>query len=218
MKIILASTSERRQKIFSLLGLHFTSVEPGYQETDEDHLNVKDQALAHAIGKAKSVAAQYKNALIIGSDTIIELNGKKIGKPKNLTDAKNILQQLSDQSHQIYTAICMMDTQTNETLCHVETIQVFFKKLDDAMIDQYLQTDYVLDKAGAYALQGNASQLIHNIEGDILAGIGLPLKPLVHWLKAKHVIVNEEYGSLDKLEMTSCACTEMTTRLRRNLS
>lgn len=183
MNIILASTSPRRKELLSRLGVDFSCVEPAYQEIEDENLNVKEQALAHAIGKAKSVAPQFKNALIIGSDTIIELNGEKIGKPKDLTDAKNILQQLSNQSHQIHTAICMIDTQNNEIRSHVETVQVFFKKLDDTMIEHYLQTDDVLDKAGAYSLQDNALQLIDKIEGDILAGIGLPLNVLRNWLK-----------------------------------
>ncbi len=175
-KIILASTSPRRAEILKLLGIPFEIFPPLYEEESLADLSAYDEALHFSVEKARSLAHSHPHSMIIGSDTLLEFEGEKIGKPKNLTHAKEILNKLNGKSHDILTGICILNTQTHEVQSSVELIQVQMNHYCESEIETYITLDQPLDKAGAYALQGQGRFLIKSLSGDYLAAVGLPLR------------------------------------------
>src|SRR5580765_2262709 len=110
VKLILASSSPRRREILSLLGAPFDAIEPEFDERVNAHRSIEQEVLEFAVGKARSVAPHHPESIIIGSDTMIFLDGAKIGKPKDSQDAARILDSLSGKTHRIYTGVAIVDT------------------------------------------------------------------------------------------------------------
>ncbi len=187
-KIILASTSPRRKEIFSRLGLPFEIVAPDYEEISDKMRTAEEEVLLFAKGKALSVSKGRDNAVIIGSDTMIECDGEKIGKPKNTEDANTILKKLQGRKHVIWTGVFMIDTAGQAEQGVVEKVEVTLYPMTDMDIKHYIQTGEPLDKAGAYAIQGIGGKFIQNLTGDRLAAIGLPLVPVQSFLKSRHIL------------------------------
>ena len=183
MRLILASTSERRKKIFSLLGLPFEVIPPNFQETLQPSKSLEDEVQAFSLGKAQSLTHESPDSIIIGSDTMILLEGEKIGKPNDLHHAKRILQTLSGKTHQILTGLAIINSKTEETFKVLERAEVTLHHLSDVEISQYISIGESLDKAGAYSLQGEGRELIVSLRGDYLAAVGLPLKPIGSYLQ-----------------------------------
>lgn len=187
MRLILASTSPRRREIMSLLGLPFDAIAPEFDETVSAHLNIEDEVLDFAVGKARSVAIHHPEAIVIGSDTMIFLDGAKIGKPLDLADAKRILRSLSGQTHLIYTSVAIIDGCGGGGGQIMARVSIDMRPYDDATINRYLACDESMDKAGAYSIQGQGSKLIAAIDGDFLAAVGMPLRPIAEYLRRRHV-------------------------------
>jgi len=183
MNIILASTSARRKEILSLLNLPFKAVDPYYEEESLSDLSPYEEVVRFSKEKARSVAHKFPESVIIGSDTLIEFQGRKIGKPKDANDAREILKALKGNAHDILTGVALFNTQDKSCETHVEIIRVQMRGYSDAQIDDYVSSGEPLDKAGAYALQGKGRDLIAKLEGDYLAAVGLPLKPIAKYLK-----------------------------------
>ncbi|MCG3113647.1 MAG: Maf family protein [Candidatus Manganitrophus sp. SB1] len=186
-EIILASTSPRRREILSLLGLPFRIVPPDFEEILSERRSIAEEVTAFAEGKAHSVLKEFPEGVIIGSDTLIECEGEKVGKPRDPQDAKRILRRLSGRSHRILTAVSLIDLHQPPTETSVETIRVLMKPIAEAEIDRYVAAGEPLDKAGAYSLQGEGRRFIERLEGDYLAAVGLTLKPIVSFLR-RHAI------------------------------
>jgi len=186
MRLILASSSPRRREILSLLGLPFEVIAPDFAETVSSHLSIEDEVLEFALGKARSVARRHPEALVIGSDTMIFLNGEKIGKPKDSADGKRILQLLSGQTHLIYTSVVILDG-GGDGLQMMAKVSVDMRRYDDNAIEGYLVCNESMDKAGAYSIQGEGSKLIAAIDGDFLAAVGMPLRPIAEYLQRRRV-------------------------------
>lgn len=187
MRLILASTSPRRREILSLLGLPFDAIAPEFDETVSAHLNIEDEVLDFAVGKARSVAIHHPEAIVIGSDTMIFLGGAKIGKPLDLADAKRILRLLSGKSHLIYTSVAIIDGCGGGGVQMMARVSVDMRPYDDDTIDGYMACNESMDKAGAYSIQGQGSKLIAAIDGDFLAAVGMPLRPIAEYLRRRHV-------------------------------
>ena len=187
MRLILASTSPRRREILSLLGLPFDAIAPEFDERVSAHLSIEDEVLDFAVGKARSVAVHHPEAIVIGSDTMIFLDGVKIGKPLDLADAKRILRLLSGRTHMIYTSVAIIDGGGGDGLQMMAKVSVEMRRYDDNAIDRYLVCDESMDKAGAYSIQGEGSKLIATIDGDFLAAVGMPLRPIAEYLQRRHV-------------------------------
>ena len=185
MRLILASTSPRRRQILSLLGLPFDAIAPEFDETVSAHLSIEDEILDFAVGKARSVAIHHPDAIVIGSDTMIFLDGAKIGKPLDLADAKRILRLLSGRTHLIYTSVAIIDG-GGDGLQMTAKVSVNMRPYDDNAINRYLACDESMDKAGAYSIQGRGSKLIAAIDGDFLAAVGMPLRPIAAYLRRRH--------------------------------
>ncbi len=181
MKLYLASTSPRRCELLGRLGVPFEIIAPSFEEKPTN-LPPQEEALYFAEEKARSVAVLCPASLIIGSDTLIDFEGKKLGKPKDATDAKAMLQALSGKSHSVISAVALLDTKTDKMKSVVEQAKVYFKTLNEGQIDDYVATGEPLDKAGAYAIQGMGRSLIAHFEGQLETIIGLPIHILKKWL------------------------------------
>ncbi len=186
MKLILVSTSERRKEILKLLGLPFEIVAPLYEEETLSELTPYEEASRFSKEKVRSVLKKMgergKKNILIGSDTLIEYQGMKIGKPKDINDAQKILKTLRGETHDILTGLTMLNTETGVSETHVEIVRIKMKNVSDETLTRYLEEDSPLDKAGAYSLQGKGRELIDELKGDYLAAVGLPLRPIAKFL------------------------------------
>jgi septum formation protein len=189
MRIILASTSSRRREILALLGFPFEVIAPVFDESASSFRPIKDEVLDFALGKASSVAARNPESVVIGSDTMILLNGKKIGKPNGMSDAKEILRILSGKTHRIFTAVAILDGLGGPGLRAVEQVSVTMRHSSEDEIEHYLSAGESLDKAGAYSIQGKGRSLIETVDGDYLAAVGLPLKPIAVYLRSRGMVI-----------------------------
>lgn len=175
MHILLASTSPRRRELLSLLGLQFRIVPPTCEENLSPHLQPCEQTRQLARDKAQSVANQHPQDLVIGSDTVIEIEGRLLGKPENMQEAELMLRSLWGKCHQVHTGVAIIQQATNISIDFIETAQVWIKPFDESTFKTYLDTRESLGKAGAYSIQGEGAQLIEKIEGDYPTIVGLPL-------------------------------------------
>jgi len=187
MRLILASTSPRRREILALLGLPFEVIPPSFDELALPNRPVEDEVLAFALGKAESVARDNPESIVIGSDTMILLNTKKIGKPGGIADAKQILSALSGKTHRILTSVAIFDGLGGPGLRIVNDVSVLMRDYSDKEIEHYLSCSESLDKAGAYSIQGEGRALIESIHGDYLTAVGLPLKPIADYLRSRGI-------------------------------
>ena len=199
MRLILASTSPRRRAILALLGVPFEMVAPEFAELVSAQSSIEDEVLDFAVGKAQSVASNNPGSIIIGSDTMIFLDGKKIGKPLDDGDARRILGLLSGKRHTIYTSVAIID-EGGPGLRRVETVDVDMRSFNTEDIDRYLAGGESMDKAGAYSIQGNGRTLITAMRGDYLAAVGMPLRPIADYLKSRGVKLDCD---IDKIYGTS---------------
>ena len=188
-KLILASTSPRRKEILSKTGLEFDVVPSDYEE--DMTLDLPPESLAEFLsaGKAHAVASKNPGAVVIAADTFVVHGHHRLGKPHTKERAKEMLQMLSGKAHYIVTGVTIVDTDTGQTRSFHEKTHVHVAELSEELIDQYVRTGEPLDKAGAYALQEMGALLIEKTEGDFFNAMGLPLRRLVHELKAFEVEV-----------------------------
>ena len=196
MRVILASTSPRRREIIALLGLPFDVIAPDFHELVSGHRPVADEVLDFAMGKAAAVARNHPGSIVIGSDTMILVDGSKIGKPNDADEARGILRSLSGKTHVIFTSVAIIDGTGGPGLKTVQEVLVTMRAYSDADIERYLACDESLDKAGAYSIQGQGRALIESIRGDYLAAVGLPLKPIADYLKSRGVAFPLDVGRL----------------------
>src|SRR3990172_6114949 len=187
MRLILASSSPRRKEILGLLGTELEVVEHKLDENSIADRPARDEVLDFALGKARSVAREKPESIVIASDTLILLNGIKIGKPEDVDDAKRILRALAGKTHRIFTSVALLDGTGGPGLRIVEEVSVKMRAFTDPEIERYLALNESLDKAGAYSIQGEGGALIEAIEGDYLAAVGLPLKPIADYLASRGI-------------------------------
>jgi septum formation protein len=185
MRLILASTSPRRREILALLGLPFETMAPKFQEIITRHRSIEKEVLEFARAKAGSVAAEHPESIIIGSDTMITLGGEKFGKPADLQEARRMLRAFSGKLHWIFTSVSILDGAGGPGLNIVEKVSVIMRRFTDQEIARYLACGESLDKAGAYSIQGEGSRLIESIQGDYLAAVGMPLRPVARYLRER---------------------------------
>ncbi|MCS7240511.1 MAG: Maf family protein [Candidatus Bipolaricaulota bacterium] len=171
--IILASSSPRRQELLRLLIPEFLVVPPKVEEWEVQR---PEDLLALAEAKALAVAQCHPQALIIAADTAVFRDGQFFGKPRDLMEAKAFLSALSGGWHSVFTGLVVW----KEAVRHARLVEtrVLFRRLLREEIDWYIQCEDVLDKAGAYAIQGRAAAFVERIEGDFYNVMGLPLSVL----------------------------------------
>ncbi|ANU23594.1 Maf family protein [Planococcus donghaensis] len=191
--LILASQSPRRQELLNMLGVDFTIKPSTKDEPDPQQFQTAlGYVLACAAQKAQEVAADNRDSVVIGSDTIIVLDEEILLKPKSKEQAKSYLQKLSGQTHHVITAVTVVHGDSE--LSFHETVQVTFFELPEAWIDAYINTEDPYDKAGAYGIQTVSGLFIKDIQGDYNAVVGLPVAALTQKLNAAGFISLEGSG------------------------
>jgi septum formation protein len=175
--ILLASTSPQRRAILEQLGLPFDVVAPSYEEHDPPAADPVELVREHALGKARSVAADAGDRPVLGVDTTVVCGGRVYGKPGGPEGAAEMLEALGGSTHEVVSGLCML-TPGWEEVRH-ETTRVTFRPLTARDIASYVASGEWRDRAGAYAIQGLGATLVARIEGDYLNVVGLPAALLV---------------------------------------
>lgn len=176
MQLILASSSPRRKELLALLGLEFKVYVSDFHEHPTAGLSPAEQVKQFALEKARSVAKIHRQAYVLGSDTMIDLDGQTLGKPRDLADARSMLRTLAGRSHQVHTAVALISREHNHEMAQVVTAAVRMKPDEGQLYERYLASGESLGKAGSYAIQGLGGDLVERIDGDYTTVVGLPLK------------------------------------------
>ena len=179
--LILASQSPRRKELLSILGIPFNVVPSSIDETPMPGENPTSFVARVARDKGMEVASRMQQSLVLSADTIVTIDGEILNKPEDQRDAVRMLRKLSGRAHEVYTAVCLINQVKGETLEGLDRTQVWFEAMTDEQIHDYIHHENVMDKAGAYAIQGYAGVYIPRIDGNYFNVMGLPL-PLVHKL------------------------------------
>lgn len=172
-KLILASSSPRRKQLLEQIGLSFEVHPSNIDEMLDSRLNPREQVESLSRQKAKAVAPKFKNAIIISADTMVAFDGKVYGKPKDKNDAERMLKLFSGREHSIVTGFTLLDTDKQKTVTKSSEIKVWFRKISQREITNYIDREKPFDKAGAYAIHELASVFIEKVEGDFFGGVGL---------------------------------------------
>jgi septum formation protein len=200
VQLILASSSPRRKKLLSQIGLSFRVIASRIEEIFPVHEKPAKAVQTIATQKAESVAEGKASSLIIAADTVVVLDGNVLGQPANQDEAKKMLSSLSNKSHNVYTGVAIIRTDKyaviKDQLSFYERTKVTFATLDNREIDQYIQSGSPMDKAGAYGIQDDLGALfVSRIEGDYYNVVGLPLHKLYKNMKAiAPEIINHIYS------------------------
>ena len=181
MKLILASKSPRRREILSTQGIDIEIFVPDTAEDcDRTLLSPDELVMGLACRKARAAAEQLTDmgrlaadAVILAADTVVALDGTILEKPIDAEDARRMLRALSGRRHEVFTGIAAI--YGGKLAVDVQTTEVYFRTLSDAMIDAYIATGDPMDKAGAYGIQSRGSLLVERICGDYFNVVGLPL-------------------------------------------
>ncbi len=171
--VVLASASPRRSALLREAGPAFADM-----RIQTSHVEEGGDPLENARLKAEAVAQMNPRALVIGADTVIRFEGKTIGKPADLEDAKRILAMLSGRTHDVATGVCVRCVEADILVRFEDITHVTFRTLTSGTIDNYVQAVNVLDKAGAYAIQEHGEDIIESIDGSLTNVIGLPVERL----------------------------------------
>ncbi len=172
MNIILASASPRRKEILTDMGYEFKII---VSDANENITEADPCILTEKLAKLKADAVSDKadeNDIIISADTVVAIDDRILGKPKDKSDAENMISALSGNVHRVITGVCVK-TANKEFIAH-DITYVYFKKLTAQQIEDYVSTDEPYDKAGGYAIQGLAGKFVDKIEGSYTNVVGLP--------------------------------------------
>lgn len=194
LRIILASGSPRRTELLHLIRIDH-EVRPAH--VDETQLaGEAPRAYAERLAREKAlkVAELHPEAVVIGADTIVVVDGDVLGKPDDDASAMLMLQRLSGRAHVVDTAVAVV--RDGATASAVEEVAVQFRTLSDAEIARYIETGEPMDKAGAYGIQGYGATIVERVDGDYFAVMGLPLGLLVRLLR--QVGVRYDFGTLSE--------------------
>ena len=189
MQLILASTSPRRRELLALLNIPFEVRNPSFDEELKPYRSAIEQVKSFSVGKARSVATQEPEAVVLGSDTVIELEHHVLGKPADVAGARAMLRRLAGRIHYVHTAVALVSVRREIELVALSTATVRMKPYDEQTYERYLATGESLGKAGAYSIQGEGGELIASIEGDFPTVVGLPLRVVATLLKRAGLVI-----------------------------
>lgn len=182
MRYVLASSSPRRKELMKFISSSFLIDVSNVDESVPDTLSPKEAVREISYRKGEVVAKRHKDDIVISADTIVVLNNLIIGKPKDEEDAKKILRLLSDKEHHVYTSYHIF--YKGQTIQNTVDSSVYFNKLNDKLINEYVATGSPLDKAGAYGVQDNEKYpIVKKITGSINNVIGFPVEEIIESLK-----------------------------------
>ncbi|QDS35110.1 Maf family protein [Brevibacillus brevis] len=173
--LILASSSPRRRELLQALSLSFTVITSDVDETTAEHLSASEVVEELSLRKAKEVASRLTEGVVLGSDTVVVLDGQILGKPVDETDAFRMLSMLQGQEHTVYSGVALIDVETGRAEVSHSLTHVRIRALTEQEIKSYIATGEPMDKAGSYAIQGIGATIVEGITGDYFTVVGLPL-------------------------------------------
>lgn len=185
--LILASASPRRAELLRQLQREFQIVTSDAVEVAHEHLSPLEICELNAHRKARAVAKKIPDALVLGADTLVFLNGEIMGKPRDLADARRMLARLQGHTHQVVTGVSLIHLRRHRERLFAVSTDVMFRRLTAAQIAEYLSKMNPLDKAGAYAIQERGDLIVSEISGSYSNVVGLPVErvgaELAAWAK-----------------------------------
>jgi septum formation protein len=176
--VILASASPRRAELLKLLHVRFRILPGTVEEVAHEHLSPLEVCQLNAHRKARAIAKKIPDALVLGADTLVFLDGEILGKPRNQADARRMLRKLQGRTHQVVTGVCLMHLRAHRESIFAVSTDVLFLPLDEMQIRDYLAKIHPLDKAGAYAIQESGEMIVSEISGSYSNVVGLPVERL----------------------------------------
>lgn len=180
--IILASQSPRRKELLGLMGLEFQAITADVDERMDPALPIREEIARVGLSKAQAVRSKCAAAdVIIAADTMVCIDGRRLGKPKDAEDAVRMLQMLSGTCHEVITGLAVVQAERAETA--TVTTVLHFRPLSEQEIRAYVATGEPMDKAGAYGIQGMAAMFADRIDGDYYNVMGLPVCALTSILR-----------------------------------
>ena len=186
-KLVLASTSPFRKAILEKFGVPFDTASPEVDETAQDTEPAEQLVRRLAEAKARAVAEQFPDALIIGSDQVAVIDNKILGKPGSHEKAVEQLRTASGKTVTFLTGLCLYNSLTDHAQCDVVPFKVHFRQLDDGQIENYLQKELPYNCAGSFKSEGLGIALFERLEGDDPNTlIGLPLIRLIRMLEKEN--------------------------------
>lgn len=180
-RLILASSSPRRKELLENLRLNFEISSSDADESFSETLSPADAVMELASRKSGTVAPNFPDCFVIGSDTVVVHDGMILGKPESGQEALQMLKKLSGNTHSVYTGVSIISPE-KETRFYEKT-DVTFWELSDEEIDIYIKSGEPFDKAGGYGIQGFGSMLVKEISGDYYTVVGLPVSRLIRELR-----------------------------------
>jgi septum formation protein len=178
--LLLASTSPQRRAILHQLGIPFDVVAPRYVEHDPPNADPAQLVREHALGKARSVAADADDRPVLGVDTTVALDGRIYAKPADAGDAERMLEELSGRTHAVVSGLALVTP--GWEYVEDEATLVTFRALTPRDLANYVASGEWQGRAGGYAIQGLGAALVERVEGDYLNVVGLPASLLVRLL------------------------------------
>jgi septum formation protein len=182
-QIVLASASPRRSMLLKDAGIRFETAEAHISEEIPDGTDPRVASMYNALKKAQYVSAEYLGAFVVGADTIV-YDGRIMGKPADEEDAFNMLSELRDRVHSVYTGVCIIRADEKITRLFCDRTDITFGAYSDEEIRDYISSGEPMDKAGSYAVQGEWSVHVEKIDGSRNNVIGLPVERLEEELTA----------------------------------
>jgi septum formation protein len=191
-RVVLASASPRRRELLNLIGIEHEVRPANIDETMRPRETPRRHVERLAREKASAIAKRDPDLITIGADTIVVINRKVLGKPRDTDDAAGMLGLLSGREHMVTTAVAV--ARGKKLRSAVEEVRVRFRRLRDDEIEAYIATGEPMDKAGAYGIQGYGATIVERIEGDYFSVMGLPIVRLIGLLR--DVGVRYQFGKL----------------------
>ncbi len=181
-KIILASQSPRRRELLKKLNIDFSAVSPDYDEKIDTDIFSEKLIENIAEQKALSILNSVSRCIVISADTVVVCQNKILGKPKNETQAVQMLEFLSGKTHKVVTSVNIIDSETKKSLTRSVTSYVTFNNLEKSTIENYVKTRKPLDKAGSYGIQELDETFIKEVKGSFDNIVGLPTETVKEML------------------------------------
>lgn len=175
-RLILASASPRRRELLAELGVPFEVITAEITEHEESSTDPRVMVAHNAALKAEWVAARHPDAVVLGADTTVFIDGHALNKPRDIADARAMLRRLSGRTHTVFTGLAVRRETDGLRIDEGVASDVTFKQLDDSVIDTYLSRVHTLDKAGGYAIQEHGDLIVDRFSGSWSNIVGLPLE------------------------------------------
>jgi septum formation protein len=187
-RFVLASGSPRRRQLLSEAGYKFEVAAVPVDEVAHGWLTIRELTIWNAARKAAPVSEMWPDAVVLAADTLVAIDGQVLGKPADFEHAVGILRRLSGRAHEVWTAVRIIDRAREKSKSFHEMSRVHFRTLNEKAIRNYLAKIDPLDKAGAYAAQGDGQEIIERIDGSYTNVVGLPMERTVRALAAFGII------------------------------